>query len=405
MDMSGHNTSIAKNKLGCRLPYEHSDIGDGYAASGEIKVYRLTPEEVARRYGPPVPRRTDNFIPTGKIVEAASACENPEEAAEMLGISVRRLKWEIGSRGIKVEYGVENHLDGDEIEQEQKPEKKLTNLQTLRAALSKEKYLSYKQAGLTDKEIGGMFGLKHIADYFHILRREWGIFDVAKGVEDVAATRREQILEKLTREQYLDFQNLGKTDKQILQELGLPYWPDVWNDIKGKWGVKGMSFPVNQQTSVQSVQESDGKESNSEENDVGSMIVPDKEAESELSEPEPEPKQEIGKLPGRVIEWAHPRKIKLPEPILRIHDRGLNMNKALVNQIGKYVRVGYCDAKIVLQPVPENNGEAYRVNSCGKIKSVDLWQWFMRRGVGIGRYRMKQGPNGYWEGDVSERIE
>jgi hypothetical protein len=53
--MSGaHNTSIAASrKFGVRFPFQTKDVGDGYAAPGPVVTYRLSPEEVAARYGPP----------------------------------------------------------------------------------------------------------------------------------------------------------------------------------------------------------------------------------------------------------------------------------------------------------------------------------------------------------------
>jgi len=51
MSQSGHNTSIAKHRLGCRLPHESSSVGDGYAANGPVVTYKLSPEELAK-YGP-----------------------------------------------------------------------------------------------------------------------------------------------------------------------------------------------------------------------------------------------------------------------------------------------------------------------------------------------------------------
>lgn len=49
---SGHNLKIAKSKLGSpRMPFECCDAGDGYARSGPVVTYRLSPEELAK-YGP-----------------------------------------------------------------------------------------------------------------------------------------------------------------------------------------------------------------------------------------------------------------------------------------------------------------------------------------------------------------
>ena len=52
--MSTRNTNIAKSKLGrARLPFETASVGNGYAASGPVKTYHMSREEIIKRYGPP----------------------------------------------------------------------------------------------------------------------------------------------------------------------------------------------------------------------------------------------------------------------------------------------------------------------------------------------------------------
>lgn len=51
MSQSARNTHISRYRHGCRLPFETAGAGDGYASPGEVKTYRLSPEELAR-YGP-----------------------------------------------------------------------------------------------------------------------------------------------------------------------------------------------------------------------------------------------------------------------------------------------------------------------------------------------------------------
>lgn len=53
MGQSGHHTSVGRHRLGCRMPYEHSDVGNGYAASGPVVEYKMSPEEIERKYGAP----------------------------------------------------------------------------------------------------------------------------------------------------------------------------------------------------------------------------------------------------------------------------------------------------------------------------------------------------------------
>jgi len=56
LGQSGHKTSVGRHRLGCRLPFEKSDVGDGYAASGPVVEYKLTPDELAKYGAPAAPR-------------------------------------------------------------------------------------------------------------------------------------------------------------------------------------------------------------------------------------------------------------------------------------------------------------------------------------------------------------
>ena len=38
------------------MPYEHSDVGNGYASSGQVVKYKLSPEELAKYGAPAAPR-------------------------------------------------------------------------------------------------------------------------------------------------------------------------------------------------------------------------------------------------------------------------------------------------------------------------------------------------------------
>ena len=57
MGQSGHNTHMGRHRLGCRMPFEHSDVGDGYASPGPVTVYKLSPEEIRHKYGAPAGKR------------------------------------------------------------------------------------------------------------------------------------------------------------------------------------------------------------------------------------------------------------------------------------------------------------------------------------------------------------
>lgn len=96
--LSGRNTKIAPSKLGCRLPFEFVAVGDGYAGAGPCLVRKMTPEEMAR-YGPPKPRAEDNPF-RSRLIQAIKVSKSPEEAAELLGMTVGKLNQYLGANGI-----------------------------------------------------------------------------------------------------------------------------------------------------------------------------------------------------------------------------------------------------------------------------------------------------------------
>ena len=104
---SGHNLKILPSRLGCRLPFESSD-GDGYTKAGEVKIYHLTPEEIAARYGPPKERPPQRqHLTATHLLDAIAASSGPEDAAELLGMPVARFKTECTLRGIRrPQYGI-----------------------------------------------------------------------------------------------------------------------------------------------------------------------------------------------------------------------------------------------------------------------------------------------------------
>jgi len=106
---SGHNLKISKHRLGCRLPFETTKSdGDGYAKAGEVKIYHLTPEEIAARYGPPKERPPQRqHLTATHLLDAIAASSGPEDAAELLGMPVARFKTECTLRGIRrPQYGI-----------------------------------------------------------------------------------------------------------------------------------------------------------------------------------------------------------------------------------------------------------------------------------------------------------
>ncbi|GEA17765.1 hypothetical protein [Moorella sp. E306M] len=99
MGQSGHNTSIAKSRLGCRLPYESAAVGDGYASPGPVVTYRLDPEEIAAKYGPPVKIR-ERPLSRKAVIYAVEHSTSPTGAARLLKVSRKHFLAEMVRHGI-----------------------------------------------------------------------------------------------------------------------------------------------------------------------------------------------------------------------------------------------------------------------------------------------------------------
>lgn len=111
MGQSGHNTKISKFRSGCRLPHELSSTGDGYAAPGPVRIYKLSPKELAK-YGPVKPRKESVWkvrleeakraLPREKLLELLEQGKSQKQIAKEYGMSVG-LYYQLKSA-----YGIEN---------------------------------------------------------------------------------------------------------------------------------------------------------------------------------------------------------------------------------------------------------------------------------------------------------
>lgn len=202
-------------------PVPNLNIEKSSTQSSEVKTYKLTPEEIAKRYGPPRPRQEDDPL-RAKIMQAIKVSNSPEEAAKLLDITVGRLKQYLGSNGIfprwakkpdkenedmntatqmteaeakeklppeildnltPEKYMPENmptNGDGQESPEEPKPK---TRIEVAREKLSKEKYLELKELGKSDQQVRILY--KIATDTLIALKREWEI-PIGQGVSKPA---------------------------------------------------------------------------------------------------------------------------------------------------------------------------------------------------------------------------
>lgn len=280
---SGHNLNISKHRCGCRLPFEQPGVGDGYAGAGPVVSYRLSPEEIAAKYGPPVTRKESNTLSPAKILLAVRNSEDYEEAAEALGVSVHRLKVELGRYHIKPRWGTKK----EEVEEEMETTPEYTIGDTgsgdlcndpadpgvsqateaaqdpppkpARERLTREEYLRFKSEGMPDEKIRKNVGLPNAT--FYALKKRWGLYGLRvdaptaapapvsaqKSLADLIppeepAPVKKTLLDiargKLTLDEYKALKEQGKTDHDIAKQHGIDR--DALNRLKREWGIIGM---------------------------------------------------------------------------------------------------------------------------------------------------------------------
>lgn len=343
---SGHNLKIARSRLGCRLPFESSAVGNGYALSGPCESRKMTEAE-RTRYGPAIPRGEYDRM-DARICQACKTSKNVEEAAELLNISVVNLKRRIGVMGIKPRWAkkqegaetveeiqvYDNPVLPDTTGQVAQEAKRKTRLEIAREKLAPEEYQRLREQGLSEKKIYTQFGIA--PDTFYRLKREWG------SVEGKAA----------------------------------PTAPTEKPELAAEPVTKVADSVTNQPKNDHKPPE----------------IVP-KAAETDQDDD---------------IDWAKPFKTVGRVPAFRLSDKGLSFNSfALASMIGvKHLKIGVSKAGIVVVMPATGPEDAYTIGrnskreekSCSaKVGGGTLVRFLESRGIKQGRYLMiKNGDR--WEG-------
>lgn len=177
------NTSIAKRRFGCRLPYESPDVGNGYASSGPVKEYRLSPEELAR-YGPVKkvqhsrPKLTRELLADQlarfTVGQMAERYHVPQEIIFQL---VEKYDLELDDKNrLKEDKNMDTATHQTENNFQNYPEeqgKKKTRFEIAREKITLEQYKTMKAQGKTDKDMYESLDIP--VDCFYALKKEWGI--------------------------------------------------------------------------------------------------------------------------------------------------------------------------------------------------------------------------------------
>jgi len=163
MGQSGHNTKISKFRSGCRLPHELSSAGDGYAAPGPVRTYKLSPEELAY-YGPVKPKsesqkkleKLKKILPRDKLIDLINQGEKPKAIAKKFGLSygtLYELRRAYGINTTKIKK-MENIDKGSD-------KKMKTAMDRARELLPEQKLNELLAKGLNGKEISERFNLPY----------------------------------------------------------------------------------------------------------------------------------------------------------------------------------------------------------------------------------------------------
>lgn len=213
--LSGRNTKIAPSKLGCRLPFESVAVGDGYASAGKCDSRQMTPEERAR-YGPPKPRAEENPF-RSRFRQAIKVSKSPEQAAELLGMTVGRLNQYLGANGLhprwdkrkedETVYDIRENIDGIVQEATESPENKASGVD--------------EKQGDSDKVVQ---------------EQPEPEFYEASGGRRFTAERIARAEEVLSREEYVRLKNEGVADFKIIK-THKGFSSDLMIALKKKWGI------------------------------------------------------------------------------------------------------------------------------------------------------------------------
>jgi hypothetical protein len=350
--------------LGTPVPIKEREMAATW--SSEVKPSKMTPEEIAARYGPPKPRKEDNPFHV-RVLLAVKVSDSAEEAADLLNITVGQLNVYLGRNNIHPRW----------TKKKEEPEKEAEAVEALQEAAGKSR--------------------------IEILR------------------------EKLTKERYLAAKAEKKSDRVILKKLGMiaPSWLTALTSLKKEWGVDGLSVRKPEITMDAYQEEKRAAEAvGAFLKDLGKWLKcpaevkrpPDEIANVEAYEAvssflmrvfPPRPPEE-----PEEINWATPFKNVNGEAYIRVYDKGVTINSfALAQMEGiRYVKVGAVRGKVVIMPTEKHDPERFTIGrstsgrqACSaKIGGGALTLFLAKNGIKQGKYPLVKSDKGYWEASCGQ---
>lgn len=152
-------------------PVPNYEIEKAAEIKSDVKTYHMTPEEIAAKYGPPVHRKENNQF-HAQVIQAVKVSDSPEQAADLLNISVGRLNQYLGSREIYPNWGKKPETEADDVLRSNK-----SRIEELKEKLSKAQYLAFKESKLSDRVILKKIGYDDLSWLAPLssLKKEWGL--------------------------------------------------------------------------------------------------------------------------------------------------------------------------------------------------------------------------------------
>lgn len=331
-------------------PIPNSKIEQQTQVNNEVTTYFLTKEEIAARYGPPVPRDDSSNPYHERVIEAVKCCETLEEAAEMIGTTPSQLNHYLGVRNIFPKWANKSAEEVDEMSDIKAAPVK-SRADVLRTHITKEEYIHFKNKNLSDRAILKKVSLDDVRwlPALTTLKKDWGLAGFKAGIP-----------ETMTEAQYQEQKQAAEAIGAFLERLGL-----------------NLKFPLIRCKPFSSV--------------------------------EIEPRNDTG---DDDIEWAVPFKPVDKRAIISITAKSLILNsQAQADMVGvTNVRVGVSRGKLVIKPCEDKSSYTLSRNETSKIKGSSakigggsLVKFLLQRGLKIGKYPLvKNDDKNWWEAEGLE---
>lgn len=363
-------------------PVPNHKIEQRATVSTEVKTYQLTPEELAK-YGPVQPRGADNKF-HARVCQAVKVSDNPEQAADLLGITVGKLKQYLGKSSIFPRWEKPETEDGTMLRSNS------SRLDELREKLSKEQYLAFKESKLSDQVILKKLGYDSLSWLAPLttLKKEWGVGGLR--VCDPETMTVEEYAEKKPAAEAIGIflSTLGGI-LALEQSFGVPSADQIAEELVTIHAAESVEIFLRQLGSA-----------------LASNVLYNAEEWEEKFH------QQAGEEDDDVISWATSRRPINRDATIRVHEKGASLNSHALREMVGITAVNVGVTKNGLLVVQRGSGPgAYLISrkgspeskgSSAKIGGGSLGKFLREHGVKPGKYVLiRNEKKDRWEADVN----